>query len=276
MHQNLNNYSIPIRIKLQAPFITLESGTMAREYDATMWRYKGVPAIPGTLVRGNIRHALNHFASLTHGKKLFDRIEYWFGKEFNNDSFGYVPKRSHLHFDYAWQLIESDTASISSTPINQTRYRIKIAQDSGIVEKGSFQAIESPFLTGQTPVFEGCVRTRLTQEEKKELTNWLSKALSYIAALGSFKGAGFGKILHAEVLPIEESIPREELKLCVENQTRHIIDFKLDRPFCIATRSSSDTNNLLSNDVIPGNVLKGAIAQFYFNSFGGSIYPNQM
>lgn len=249
-------HTFQLSLQLQAPILTQKSGALAHGYDQAMWRYQGEPALPGSLIAGNLRHVLESFARLLAERENAvelnqQRIDQWFGKPSDHN---HEPNTGQLNFDYAWQL--DDDPAQPAEQNNNNRHRIEIDEETGTVATGSLVVIESPFQTGETPRFTGEIRAFCSPKESTKILQWLLKAACYLAAIGSLKSAGFGKIIDAKcTIKKEQAVETPKL-----DETTYRLQLSADRPLCIAPHRLPNTNRFETLDYIPGNILKGAIA----------------
>lgn len=239
----------------QGPLLTQASGTMKLGLDAEMQYYQDQPAISGSLIKGNIRHTLNEFDELLEGA-LKNDINSWFGNESIDQ---YKPQRTQIDFDFFWLL---------SKPYKKTqnqRTRISINQQTGVVKEGMLQIVEDCFPIGSDdPIFSGKITARFNdKKEQKQFEKWLDKALEYIPAMGSFKGIGWGKLLKATLEPQSPGQPTLSEDTLVEDSSRFGLQLELDRPFCLGRPRTPESNQIISDDFITGNVIKGLIARLY-------------
>lgn len=258
-----------LELTFTGPMLSQASGVLAFGVDSAMQRYQGKPVLSGSLIRGNIRHAMKAFsqdifeAESTIGAELNTNITRWFGTETTNNT--YTPNRAEIDFDFFWKL---DAASENNAKKAASRTRIKLEEDSGKVEIGALQVIEDCFPSGSLIVFTGQIHGRfLSGKEQKLFTHWLAKALDYIPAMGSFKGVGFGKLATWE---LTEQVSQKHKKASQtkgtplpDGKTRIGITLKLDRPFCLGRPRTPDSNRIVSDEVISGHVIKGVIARQY-------------
>lgn len=246
---------ISLKLTFQGPLISQTTGVMGLGLDATMQRNsEGMPALNGTLIKGNIRHALSEFQILLKDNDLDKNIKKWFGEDSNSGS--YEPNRANCDFDYHWVLT---TPSITTA---KQRTRISI-NDNGVVEDGMLQVVEDCFPVGcSNPIFSGRITLRYkTPQELTDFKHWIQKAIEYIPAMGSFKGSGFGKLISGTIK--EENVSSPKTKI---NESRFGILLTLDRPFCIGRPITPDSNRIVSDDFIAGNIIKGIIARTYKNN----------
>ncbi len=104
------NYELTL--VFQGPVITQTSGTIQLGLDAAMQYNQGLPALGGSLIKGNIRHTLNEFDKLLP-EMLSKDIKQWFGEETSDEK--YTPQRTQVDFDFFWTL---------TTPYEKTRNQL--------------------------------------------------------------------------------------------------------------------------------------------------------
>jgi len=257
------------------PLLSQAPGVLAFGLDTATQRYRGEPVLNGSLIKGNIRHAMTEFAELIPDSGLRDQPEHkdqkhhvgyinrWFGPIANKESDRYATLRAAIDFDFFWQLKQPLKAQKSTA----YRTRIKLEKETGKVETGALQAIEDCFASSEEVVFVGKLSARFSNAvEKQAFTHWLGKALDYIPAMGSYKGTGFGKLKHW-TLDEQDEIKTKPVKerVFAEGQTRIGIILRLDRPFCLGKPRTPDSNRIVSAETITGNVIKGIIARQYLN-----------
>jgi len=254
-----------LELTFSGPLLSQAPGVLAFGVDTAMQRYRKQPVLNGSLVRGNIRHVLEEFAELLQDSDLTNHIARWFGTETkaktkDSDS-QYTPNRSEIDFDFFWKLKEPLKEQTSLA----RRNRIKLEEESGKVEKGALQVIEDCFPSGGGDIiFEGKLHARFaTSGEEKAFSHWLSKALDYIPAMGSFKGIGFGKLQGWKLTDISTKPRPVGNHQFPDGNTRIGITLHLDRPFCLGRPCTTDSNRIVSDEIISGNVIKGVIARHY-------------
>ena len=248
-----------LRLVFAGPLLSRAVGTLGFGVDAAMQRYRGRPVIAGSLVRGNLRHALEHFAEVlgghAEGTDLIERSDRWFGIGSRE---GFEPARGEVEFHLFWRLVEDPCAPIWAGH----RHRITIDPKTGRTKNRHLQLIEDRFGAGASPIFEGDIDARFEDVPDAEaFERWLNKALDYIAGMGALKGIGFGRLEGAELI-VQERV------WSLSNGTRNDpgggrlgIVLHLDRPFCIARPRTPGSNILEGEDHIPGNVIKAVIAR---------------
>ncbi|GAB6041491.1 RAMP superfamily CRISPR-associated protein [Endothiovibrio diazotrophicus] len=251
-------YRIPVEIMLEAPILSQGVGSRRFGIDTAMQRdTRCRPALPGPLVRGNLREALESFAGID-GAPDQTTIDDWFGppppKSGRNDG-DFEPRRARLNFSPWW----SDTRWEESTA-GSARHRISIDPVSGTVARGALQVIESPYPAGARPRFSGTVHLRSADpKEAREVAKWLQRGLAYTAAFGALKGIGFGRVLEVEVGEPQAAVTSPLEWPGAEEETVGL-RMSLDRPFCIARPAVGENNRFDSETFIPGGAIIGSIA----------------
>ena len=258
-----------LSITINGPLLSHGVGSIAFGTDSIMLHYKNQPVLNGSLIRGNIRHVFEYFAEQliaqkkTEGNILKTDIIQWFGKK--NSELNDANDRAHLNFDFFWKPTED------LSPKNRTRTRIKISDETGVVIPGNMNVIEDICMAGEKISFSGFINAFFTSpDEEDRFQYWVEKALKYLPALGALKGVGYGRIDNelstlkkrkkatqaAESENNYSAVPDHELK----NIERLGLTLNFDRPICITKPRTKDSNAFISSEIIPGNVIKGALA----------------
>lgn len=249
-----------LRLVFEGPFLTHAVGTLGFGTDAAMQRYHGRPVIGGSLIRGNLRHAWNEFATLLagdpEGRVLSDSIDRWLGAESREGDF--EPNRAAADFDMFWKL----AGDAGTAGAERHRHRIKIDPGTGQVEEGALQTIEDFCGAGAFPTFEGRLHARLEDDlDAEAFEGWVRKAVDYISAMGALKGAGFGRLSAAELSVMTPVWRLWKGHAKPADPDRFGIVLHLDQPFCVGRPRTNDTNLVEGEDQIPGSVLKAVIAR---------------
>ncbi|PAR33722.1 hypothetical protein CGT98_19065, partial [Vibrio metoecus] len=266
---NGKHYYIDFELKLKAPFMTKSSGAMRFGLDTFSQQENGSLVINGSQLKGVIRHQLVRFNQLLKDDQLAKLIRYAFGpqpQQPESNSF------DHAALTFPWKLTEQGEAQVSVEP--EKLYRIKMNQETGTVEEGHIQVIESKYPVGTLVTFTG--RGRYIESEDAPfdlLQSWLNKALQAVSAIGAFKSIGFGEVVSATYM-VNEKLPSPSIKdkaVKPLNKVPLRVAFNADRPICFAKPRSKTSNTFVSEEFIPGNALKAAlINSHYFQSLEAS------
>ena len=258
-------YQYKVFISLKTPIISQAGGGRKLGVDtAATFDGDGHPALPGTLIKGNLREAWKKLAQISPSFLSLNTIEAWLGPEPKvealSDEVGSdrnEPKRSRLRFPPYWRAEIAVTQEQS-----HSLHRIAIDVNTGAVRRQALQVIETPHLPDQTAIYQGEIKAVVSDEaQSKQLGRWLKKGLEFIPALGAFKGVGFGRVIKVEIF--SELLADEETVDCESYDPDGFgITLKLDRPFCFAKPHSPDSNRFESEMFIPGAAIKGALAGY--------------
>ncbi|CRI67874.1 conserved hypothetical protein [Thiocapsa sp. KS1] len=263
----MTTYRFEVRISIEGPVLSQAADSHELGIDTAARRAGDRPALPGNLIRGNLRHAWAEFEALTRAypaagaETLPWAPDYWLGnpsqKGLNNR-----PERARLRFDHDW---------IAERPssVEQPRHRIRIDSATGAVARGMLQVIDSPFNAAEVNVFVGAIEADLEDDDEAQtMATRIRKGLEYAGSLGAMKTAGYGRICDVEV----ELTPVVAARAAVQGgppldlkATRFGLLLRFDRPICIA-RPHAGNNRYESEDHVPGSVLRGAIAARIFQS----------
>lgn len=248
-------YRLNVVITCIAPVLSAATGAGTLGVDVAMQRdASGRPALPGSLIRGNLRQAWAAFQEHAGGVSQCPPVDDWLGGKSDDSTF--EPKRARLHFGYWWSDLNWDT-----TADRRPLYRIKIDAETGAVEKGDLQVIESPYAHGQEVTFSGQIHAWLADEaECTQLVRWLRKGLHYAQMLGAHKGLGFGRIggvgvtsapvtATAAVDPSRFGQSTLGLRICPQD------------PFCIGKPAVGENNRFDTEEHLPGAAILGALAR---------------
>lgn len=137
-------------------------------------------------------------------------------------------------------------------------HRVRIDADTGATATGSFHVIAQPVPPRTTMTFSG--QGRLFAEDDAEadrLCAWINAMFEILPAIGAVKSAGFGRLLSgtAERRGRTSLRPREQ----AAELTGRAVLLRFDEPLLVEPERRSG-NLYDGGDVIPGAVLKGAIA----------------
>ncbi|WP_257326592.1 RAMP superfamily CRISPR-associated protein [Pseudoalteromonas rhizosphaerae] len=253
-----NYYQLYTTMQVQGPIVSQHSGALQHGLDVAVLRdASGKPVLTGSFIKGNIRHALNEINAFMKDDKLTQWLQTWFGSEGMQATTKAeldvgLGQRSRLNFDFYWQM---------SNPVNDAyavQNKIKLNQH-GTTEKGSLRCVELPYRHGEKVNISGNIKFRATADEASIIEKYITKALQYCYALGSFKNIGFGKIEAVSLELIKPQAPS-----CIwpafERDKILAIDWQVDRPLCIANAPTAKENTFKSQNIITGAILKGLVA----------------
>lgn len=266
-------YEFGLRLELESPFATRGLSLNRATIDTPLARTSGHYMVPGTLVQGVVRAALHTLAEHTAGQAISgggstaivaDDLRNLFGERSGKNS-AKSGQASHegWHADN-----EPDRGGVSFgdliiEPAAETRAdrfgeitRIALDEETGAAREGFLQVIELPFPLGEAVAFQGTVHLRAGRIAPERFRFLLQRALGLVPALGGMKSVGFGRLRKYAIAPHSGIAPIGK-KLA---SGRHVtVEFSLDRPFVVDAAVVGD-NSFRGSDLIPGGVLKGALA----------------
>lgn len=284
MMTHLNSLqTLKVDIALKAPFVSQASGVSKPGLDVLLLRdhHENI-ALPGTLIKGNLSHAIKRLLKDLEAAGLENRLdsnilEQLFGKA--SAEANYEPARGKLFFSPYWVAEQAPTQ-------DAVQYRIRL-DDTGTVKEGHFVVIESPWPANTVVNFKGNISFWGTTENAHQIANLIRHAFELIPALGAFKGVGFGQYAERVSVAVAPIIQKDRFTISPSNGTFQIA-LQFDEPFCFASRMqgnnttftsseiSSNTNDtetqkgatqnrFVSVDYVPGAALKGAMVNQLLN-----------
>ena len=217
----------------------------------------GRPALPGSLVKGNLRHAwreLQEHATPSVVAEIDTALKLLGEPSQDSD---HEPRRGLLSFSEYW----SDAAWKQSQATSR-RYRIAVDPGTGAVANGALQVIESPYPVGTEVKFTGRVSGPVTAGECESLRRLMLKGLLYSGAIGARKGVGFGRVEHIKVsYHTVHTKQRQGLQApaAITGATRIGLRICPQESFCFALPAVGRRNHLQTGTAIPGGAIVAAI-----------------
>lgn len=246
--------SIDITITLKAPFLTQASSPGDLGYDMVVARHNnGTPYIPGTLITGKLRQALEELQSTisTDSDLWFKpKLEQWFG----------MPQNQY-HGAKQLYLSDFDLSSDDMEKLNTTgtRDRITIDPARGAIEKHQIVMAENSFVAGEAYQFIGKLHCCVTSAtEANSLTQHLNAGLRWMSQIGAMRTTGYGEVIDIKIVSSEKLIPSPQTIAPQEGDTFALQITPL-YPFCLSTKPKSD-NQFNSEVIISGASIIGCIA----------------
>jgi len=244
--------------RLQGPVLT--QATAAGEFgiDAPAARTAdGKLCIPGTLVKGRMRQACEELNGLISDLTQQFPVDDWFGKISGNQK---NRKDIDTVSPFRGAIYLSDlTADEPNDKGSATIHRVRMDESTGTVDKGAYLVMEAPVAPGQNVDFTGSI-TLVTAEDPEDLGKKLLKALRWITSLGGERTVGFGGVIAVECKPAKQELANTVQPLEMKAGTSRLaLTLTPEAAFCLAMKKA-DGNLFASEEIIPGNVIKGAIA----------------
>lgn len=246
--------TLNIMLTLQGPILTQASTPGDYGLDAAMARKQdGTPYLPGTLILGRLRQSLEELSEATDGQFIPESdIVILFGK--GSDSRKKQTTQSVLP---QRKLLQATDFVAASQWAKDTLFRIRMDKVRGSVATGAYLVIDSPFGPGAEVAFTGTITYLIPDGESDYYYDKIDKGLRWITSFGGERTVGFGRVLKVEVASsASRAVPSEALD---HQNSYYRLRIRPDGPFCIARRQV-DENLFESEEIIPGNVIKGGLA----------------
>ncbi len=240
-----------ITIHVQAPFSTASALPARFGIDTPLLRnHRGDVIIPGTLVQGRVfEEATNWPGFDTLKKHLGDPAQD--NVPANTAAPGNLPHRK--------QLVFGDFVMAESPPAGTTQAftRIALDENTAAVKTGALQIIEQAALAGKSLEFKGTLTGYVDASTEAALTKQLRAALGLIPNLGGERSVGYGVVTGVTVAdPIAADTAAFTWP---DGATSAALTLHFDRPVLVA-EPNPNGNLFRGSSLIPGNVIKGALA----------------
>ncbi|CAH0343037.1 RAMP superfamily CRISPR-associated protein [Rhizobium sp. CECT 9324] len=256
----------PLKLSVAGPLMATGLQTNINGIDAPFLRdHAGNFIIPGTQLRGILRHVLEAMAEAAPHLDIPEKIALLFGRPsgsagsggFESGAKDWEPDRGHA--------VISDLIANPIKNVSKTMTRIAVDDFSGSVKPGHLQILEQPVGLGKVVEFHGTLSLQLPEDRASEYLNWLAKALALVPAIGAHKSAGFGRVVDATLgqtaqnRTAETPFDSKTIEAVAEADAAEVI-ITFDGPFLISAETWN--SNLLSGKSrVPGSAIKAVIAQ---------------
>jgi hypothetical protein len=254
-------HAIRLEVTQRAPFLVAAEDSASFGIDSFLPRdSSGQPIIPGTLMRGVVRDALESICKRCGGKlpgvaddgatflaTLFGAASGGAGDDHGQG--GRAPQRGLVTF--------LDLTADKPKEGTRTLTRIAIDPALGSAGEGQLQVLEQPYAIGEEVVFSGEVRVRGGATAAKVVAA-LELAARAVTAIGAHKSAGFGRLVRfTSSLVMQDGTPRDPVP---KSKTRRwVATLDIKDPFLVSAERVAP-NVFESAIIISGAVIKGAIA----------------
>lgn len=253
--------NLNLDLEIVAPWLTRNSGMGRFGVDVPLaMNPEGKYYIPGSLLIGRLSEAFAHLAEAE--ESYASALNTYFATASagtDADSTGREPRRRI----FASDLVLQD--DIDAQAAQRQRTRIAIDNSAGRALDGALQVIEAPVKAGHPAHFSGTIRLVGTPDSCASLVPKLEKVLAWLTQVGGGRSFGFGvigswKLGALKALETQPSRPIAGLNRLAMRVTVH-------DPLCVGEKRTS-LNSFQSSDVIPGGVLKGALARNLLDGAG--------
>jgi CRISPR/Cas system CSM-associated protein Csm3 (group 7 of RAMP superfamily) len=220
--------------------------------DAAQLRdHQGRAVLPGDQLKGLLRQAMRDL--------IRAEVRAAAGLE-EADLFGALVKEQSLaHTDTRGHIVVSDLKADCS-PTGEIIPRVAIDAETGSAKSGHLLMAESVAAVGAEVTFSGELVLFVEETEADAVVNGLRAALKLVPAIGALKSVGFGRVVRSKIATIGR--PQSLLPPLATQRQGHRFawSFGFDRPLLVAAERV-EANVLEGAEVIPGSVLKGALAR---------------
>ncbi len=270
----MNRLILALKVSVQAPFIfpTLRAGDQSKDIHASRDDW-GRPLIPQDQLRGVFREALERVAAQDDSPISTADLSHLFGEP-TGDALQYDPNKKA---DEAEPLDLSDTGrarlfftdaicqddqrrargdDVGFVPVT----RVALDEQTGAAKDGHLIVIDQVAHHGEIVVFEATADLLITEDAIAKWEAAFQAASTWISALGGMKSAGFGRVkaLQVSTQGYPPIAPDTMAQQSPEGPQRY--RFTFDRPFLVDSDRTA-ANVYLGQEVVPGGVLKGALAR---------------
>ena len=248
------HYTFALKLTLQAPFLIAGSIPTSYGVDVAQIRdLSGNPIIPDTHIKGVLRHAWAMFEA--EAISLSHTADKMFGLTRDTPGGG----TDELQYGDAQGIISFTDLVAQQPPTRNAVTRVAIEDATGTAAEGMLVTVEQVAGAGKSVEFAGCFTAHCGSLAKAEaLKRDVEMALGAVEAIGRFKTVGFGRITGVEVGPPQ---PRASVALPsgFSDAAGFALTFRLNKRLLVDIKRL-DSNTLVGAEIIPGAVLKGALA----------------
>lgn len=236
---------LTVHLTLRGPVLTKSTAPSSFGVDAAAARHfrTGRPCLPGTLVKGKVREALGQL-----GETAVD-LDRLFGGQ-PHDGGSDEPERGALKFEDLVAQANGRKASL---------HRVALDDTLGSAKGQMLRVIETPYLAGENVCFSGTARCYADDDEAKKVATTLRLGLRWLVQAGSLRTTGFGRVLDANVVLEPLAAPAQTVVISAAPLALEL-ELRPQGSLCIARHKIGD-NLFESEDIIPGNMLAGAIME---------------
>ena len=245
-----------ISLSLKGPLLTQSSNPGELGLDAVIARHHDkTPYLPGTLIAGKLRQALEELQSVVNQDK--EKVD-WFQPELDN-WLGQASKPDNL--PSTKQLFFSDfDLKKGALDWGNIRERIAMDEKTEAVKKHQIVMVENPFISGGQYIFCGKLHFFAPADKVDNILRHVKTGFNWFSQLGGLKSIGFGQVVAVDFKkPQLHSIKKPSANPMLA-KTRIGITLKPDYPFCIAVKPVPGRNFFDASPIIPGGAIIGAIA----------------
>ncbi|GAK51376.1 hypothetical protein U14_02619 [Candidatus Moduliflexus flocculans] len=256
-------FELTITLTIRGPFITGSGTDAARGFDLMFSRNANDTdtfVLRASHVKGKLREAIRDMQSA--GLLTDFALNYYFGQPSDT---GVLPRRGQCRF-HDFSLISPKQPE--TTP---SLTRVRIDTDTGTAKENALITIEQWLRTGEASVWEGRLDVWASDDRDAETVRQsVLLGLKWITHFGAMKGSGYGRVERVKV-EMKRIEPDSVFSAALPAPETLTLQLTFDEELLIGSILRG-TNFLESRAVIPGGVIKGALARF-LNDLCGSQEP---
>jgi hypothetical protein len=227
-----------LTVDIEAPFLSHGNTAAGFGLDAMAARdATGAPILPGTLIAGRLSHAWRAWGKA--GAPFLQCL----GQGSDQQAGSFDPFRKCL--------VIGDLC-LQGTVSGGNDSRIRLDPDTGAVAKGALFMAEQLAPPGTRLRFSGPARLA-AGNDPAATARAVEAALLWAGCLGAGRAVGQGRILDVSCESVIEAVDLPPMEECA-------LSLEFEAPFCVPEKSLGQNNLFEGREVIPGAVLKGALA----------------
>ncbi|MGH8556643.1 MAG: RAMP superfamily CRISPR-associated protein [Methylococcales bacterium] len=258
----MQNVAMRISLEVTGPLLTQSTDPGELGLDCVVARNKGgTPYLPGTLIVGKLRQALEELQSVANDKvdDFRPQLDRWFGRP----SKEFSPNTKQLYFS---DFVLQNTDNLDKDK-DMVRHRIKVDEGSGAVAEHQIVTLENPFVRGETYRFEGTLHFFAPKDQTDIILRHVKTGFNWLNPVGGMKSIGFGQVVGVDFDGLQKNDLQASLSLAMGSPDRIGLRVRPLYPFCIARARKTD-NLFESEAIIPGGAIIGSIATTWNHLFG--------
>jgi len=256
-------YTIHIKLILDGPIHSHSTAAGNPGVDSPMSRDSdGRYSLPGSLVKGRLREAMTELKEKA-GSVYAPDIDDLFGRvtgNTENNQPNTLPHRGRLQID------DFLGASIGR---KEEITRISLDPTLGAVQQKMLQVIEAPWSSGEKAQFTGAFSFIVKDRAAGQvIQKQVETGLRWITGFGSNRTVGFGSVDKVEIeTTCTLDLTDESGLLDLADVESFDLAIRPRTPFCVARHRVAE-NIFESETIIPGNVIKGCLAEQWRSLLG--------
>ncbi|MBN2093060.1 hypothetical protein JW964_25780 [candidate division KSB1 bacterium] len=253
-------YSLHVSLFLKTPL--LSSGGEDATHGISRMFFRNAEdqiVLQGSHVKGKLREAMEEITAL--GKWGESDINSWFGPKTEDDPIQL--NRARLQFS-DFRLVQAQIPNR-----HHTQTRVSIDSQTGTSRENFLLTLETLYPSGTLTEWRGIINFfAASKSEANKMGMLFETGLRWIAAMGGIKGCGYGRLEKVQTA-LEVCQNLEKINANAGQQFYHII-FEFESELFVGGLVNH-TNFRESQKIIPGSVIKGALARFLNELCGVSV-----